>query len=105
MLASFLSLKISLIMPLLLQDSDTTVSDKPDSVRYSIKFVNYQKRSEYSVRKWRLAGQDEFDSITSLKKQLSMILMIFCMMWLKMQFKWDTLNQGMEYIEPGHGIH
>ena len=97
MLASFLSLKISLIMPLLLQDSDTTVSDKPDSVRYSIKFVNYQKKAEYSVRKWRLAGQDEFDSITSLKKQL------------KHDFD-DILHDVAEdaiqmgYIEPGHGI-
>jgi len=44
MLARFLSSKVSLIMPLLLQDSDTTVSDKPDSVRYSIKFVNCQKK-------------------------------------------------------------
>jgi len=97
MLASFLSLKISLIMPLLLQDSDTTVSDKPASVRYSIKFVTYQKKTEYSVRKWRLAGQDEFDSITSLKKQL------------KHDFD-DILHDVAEdaiqmgYIEPGHGI-
>ena len=49
------------------------------------------------MRKWRLAGQDEFDSITSLKKQL------------KHDFD-DILHDVAEdaiqmgYIEPGHGI-
>jgi len=46
------------------------------------------------VRKWRLAGQDEFDSITSLKKQL------------KHDILHDVAEDAiqMEYIESGHGI-
>lgn len=56
------------------------------------------------MRKWRLAGQDEFDSITSPKKQLKHDFMIFCMMWLKLQFRWDTLNHGMESREGNTGL-
>jgi len=83
-------------MPLLLQDSVTTGSNKPDSVFCMVfnKLCELPIKSEYSVRKWRLAGQDEFDSITSLKKQLKHDILH--------DVAEDAIQMG--YIESGHGI-
>ena len=76
-------------------DDDSHSSDIEESVdlSYSLKFMNPQKKSEYTIRKWRI--KQKFTSVTQLES--------------KLVENFDTLRPvdenglSMGYIEPGHG--
>ncbi len=82
----------------LLQDSEVAITAvKPTSdVSYSLKVIHRDKKSEYSVRKWRDAHLTRFESVIALKRKL------------KKNFS-DILGDVTEdeiemgFIEPGHG--
>lgn len=57
-----------------------------------MKVVNGQKKSEYSVRKWRDVACKQFKSVSNLKLDLAE--------WINLP---EELDIVVGYIEPGHG--
>ena len=72
-------------------------SEKPTSaMSYSLKVVHREKKSDYSVRKWRDAQSVRFESVNALKYRLKQNFSD-----ILGDVKEDEIEMG--FIEPGHG--
>ena len=54
------------------QESDVQITTSKPALAYSLKVVHRDKKSDYSVRKWRDTYGMHFKSVTTLKSRVSL---------------------------------